>query len=140
VFILFCSLLAVAVALWCLYQDKGKAGGDYAAFLEDDFSRAWPDFVIEGISDYPVLFPQDIENRKGARLSGKIVEVGMGLRHKYRGIAVAKIEASSGFYLCPVASLVPNPFMKCRGSAEIASRTGEVPVQLLFTGMNMEAM
>jgi hypothetical protein len=51
------------------------------------------------------------------------MEVGMGLHHKYRGIAVAKIEAFSGFYLCPLSRLVPNPSMKCRGSAEIASRT-----------------
>jgi hypothetical protein len=62
--------------------------------LEDDFDRAWFDFVIEGLSDYPVLFPQDIGNRKGDRLSGRIVEVGMGFQHKYRGIAVEKIEAS----------------------------------------------
>jgi hypothetical protein len=64
-------------------------------------------------------------NRKGDMLSGKIVEVGMGLRHKYRGVAVAKIMASSGFYLCPLSRMVPNPSMKCRGSAEIAVRTGE---------------
>jgi hypothetical protein len=51
----------------------------------------------------------------------------MGLRHKYRGIAVAKIEVPSGFYLCPLSSLVPNPSMKYRGLAEIASRTGEHP-------------
>jgi hypothetical protein len=42
-------------------------------------------------------------------------------------MAVAKIEASSGFYLCPLSSLVPNPSMKCRGSVEIASRTGGKP-------------
>jgi hypothetical protein len=124
---LFCSLLTVAAALWCLYRDKGKTDGDYAAFLEDDFDRAWFDVVIEGISDYPVLFPQDIGNRKGDRLPGKIAEVGMGLHHKYRGIAVAKIEASSGFYLCPLSSLVPNPSVRRRGSAEIASRTGDKP-------------
>jgi hypothetical protein len=127
VLILSCSLLTVAAALWCLYRDKGKADGDYAAFLEDDFDRSWFDFVIEGISDYPVLFPQDIGNRKGDRLSGRIVEVGMGLHHKYRGVAVAKIKTSSGFYLCPLSSLVPNPSMKCRGSAEIAVRTGDKP-------------
>jgi hypothetical protein len=95
--------------------------------LEDDFDRAWFDVVIEDIGKYPVLFPPDMGNRKGDRLSGRIVEVGMGLRHKYRGIAVAKIEASSGFYLCPLASLVPNPSMKCRGSVVIAARTGENP-------------
>jgi hypothetical protein len=55
------------------------------------------------------------------------MEVGMGLYHKYRGVAVAKIQASSGMYLCPLSSLVPNPSMKCLGSAEIASRTGEHP-------------
>jgi hypothetical protein len=49
----------------------------------------------------------------------------MGLRHKYRGLAVAKIKAPSGMYLCPLSSLVPNPSMKRRRSAEIASRTGE---------------
>jgi hypothetical protein len=123
--VLFCSLLTVAAARWCLYRDKGKTDGDYAAFLEDDFDRAWFDFVIEGIDRYPVLFPQDIGNRKEDRLSGKIVEVGMVLHHKYRGIAVAKIKASSGFYLCPLSSLVPNPSMKCRGSVAIATRTGE---------------
>jgi hypothetical protein len=125
VLILFCSLLIVAATLWCLYRDKGKADGDYAAFLEDDFDRTWFDVVIEDIDKYPVLFPPDMGNRKGDMLSGKIVEVGMGLRHKYRGVAVAKIMASSGFYLCPLSRLVPNPSMKCRGSAEIAVRTGE---------------
>jgi hypothetical protein len=124
---LFCSLLAVAATLWRLYRDKGKANGDYAVFLEDDFDHAWFDFVIEGIDGYPVLFSPDIGNRKGDRLSGRIVEVGMGLRHKYREIAVTKIEAPSGFYLCPLSTLVPNPSMKCRGSVEIASRTGENP-------------
>jgi hypothetical protein len=53
--------------------------------------------------------------------------MGMGLRHKYRGVTVAKIKASSGFYLCPLSSLVPNPSMKCRGSVEIAARTREKP-------------
>jgi hypothetical protein len=104
---------------------QGKADGDYAAFLEDDFDHTWFDFVIEGIDGYPVLFSPDIGNRKGDRLSGRIVEVGMGLRHKYRGMAVAKVKAVSGFYLCPFSSLVPNPSMKCRGSAEIAARSGE---------------
>jgi hypothetical protein len=83
--------------------------------------------VIEDISQYPIWFHRDIRNRKGDRLSGKIVEVGMGLHHKYRGIAVAKTEASSGFYLCPLASLVPNPSMKCRGSVVIAARTENKP-------------
>jgi hypothetical protein len=123
--ILLCSLLAMAAALRCLYRDKGKADGDYAAFLEDDFDRTWFDVVIEGIDGYPVLFPPDIGNRKRDRLSGRIVEVGIGLRHKYRGMAVAKVKAASGFYLCPLSSLAPNPSMKCRGSAEIASRSGE---------------
>jgi hypothetical protein len=44
---------------------------------------------IESISDYPVWFPMDIGNHRGDRLSGRIVEVGMGLHHKYRGRAVA---------------------------------------------------
>jgi hypothetical protein len=125
--ILFCSLLIAAAALWCLYRDQGKADGDYAAFLEDDYDRAWFDVVIEDLDQYPVLFPPDMGNRKGDMLSGKIVEVGMGLYHKYRGIAVAKIKTPSGFYLCPLSRLIPNPSMKCRGSAEIASRTGEHP-------------
>jgi hypothetical protein len=124
---LFCSLLTVAATLWCLYRDQGKADGDYAAFLEDDFDPAWFDYVIEGIGDYPVWFPRDIGSGKRDRLSGRIMEVGMGLYHKYRGVVVAKIEASSGFYLCPLSSLVPNPSMKCRGSAEIAARTGKNP-------------
>jgi hypothetical protein len=127
VLILSCSLLTVAAALWCLYRDKGKADGDYTAFLEDDFDRAWFDVVIEDIDKYPVLFPPNIGSRKQDLLPGKIAEVGMGLHHKYRGIAVAKIKTSSGFYLCPLSSLVPNPSMKCRGSVEIASRTGENP-------------
>jgi hypothetical protein len=49
----------------------------------------------------------------------------MGLHHKYRGLAVAKIKAASGFYLCPLSSLVPRPSMKCRDSLEIAFRNGE---------------
>jgi hypothetical protein len=130
--ILFCSLLIMAATLWCLYRDKGKADGDYAAFLEDDFDRAWFDVVIKDLDKYPVFFPPDIGNRKGDRLPGKIVEMGMGLRHKYRGIAVAKIEAPSGFYLCPLSSLVSNPSMRCRGSAEIAARTGESPCTVTF--------
>jgi hypothetical protein len=125
--VLFCSLLTVAATLWCLYRDQGKADGDYAAFLADDFDREWFDVVIEDIGQYPVLFPPDMGNRKGDRLSGRIVEVGMGLHHKYRGVAVAKVEAPSGFYLCPLSSLVPNPSMKCRGAVEIATRTGEKP-------------
>jgi hypothetical protein len=104
---------------------EGKADGDYAAFLEDDFDNTWFDVVIEDIGHYPVWFPRDIGNGKRDRLSGRIVEVGMGLCHKYRGVAVAKIKASSGMYLCPLSSLVPNPFMKCRGSVEITSRTGK---------------
>jgi hypothetical protein len=124
---LFCSLLAMAATLWCLHRDRGKADGDYATFWEDDFDHVWFDFVIEGIDRYQVLFPSDIGSRKGDRLSGRIVEVGMGLRHKYRGIAVAKIEASSGFYLCPLSSLVPNLSRKHRGSVEIAARTGDKP-------------
>jgi hypothetical protein len=123
--ILFCSLFIVTATLWCIHRDKGKADGDYAAFLEDDFDRFWFDVVIEDIGNYPVLFPPDMGNRKGGRLSGRIVEVGMGLQHKYRGIAVAKIKVPSGFYLCPLSRLVPHPSMKCRGSAEIAARTGE---------------
>jgi hypothetical protein len=125
--ILFCSLLTVTATLWCLHRDQGKADGDYTAFLEDDFDPAWFDMVIDGLENYPVLFPPDMGSGKGDRLSGRIVEVGMGLHHKYRGIAVAKIEASAGFYLCPLSSLVPNSSMKCRGSAGIASRTGEHP-------------
>jgi hypothetical protein len=117
----------VAASLWCLHRDQGKADGDYAAFLEDDFDPTWFDVVIEDIGKYPVWFPRDMGSGKRDRLSGRIVEVGMGLHHKYRGIAAAKIEASSGFYLCPLASLVPNPSMKCRGSAEIAPRIGEHP-------------
>jgi hypothetical protein len=100
--------------------------------LEDDYDRTWFDVVVEGIDKYPVLFPPDIGNRTGGRLSGRMVEVGMGLRQKYRGIAVAKIKAPSGFYLCPLTRLVPNPSMKCRGSAVIASRTGEHPCIVAF--------
>jgi hypothetical protein len=123
--VLFCSLLTMAATLWCLYRDKGKTDGDYTAFGEDDYDPAWFDTVIEGIDGYPVLFPPDIGNRKRDRLLGRIVEVGMGLRHKYRGVAVAKVKAAPGFYLWPLSSLVPNSSMKCRGSMEIASRIGE---------------
>jgi hypothetical protein len=136
-FVLLCSLFAAAVSLRCLHRDKGKAGGDYAAFQEDDFDHTWFDVVIEDIGQYPVWFPRDIGSGKRDRLAGRIVEVGMGLRHQYRGIAVAKIEASSGFYLCPLSSLASNPSMKCRGSAEIASGPGKTPVPLPFTGMSM---
>jgi hypothetical protein len=108
-------------------MDKRKVDGDYVAFLEDDFDREWFDYVIEGISDYPVWFPRDIGTNKQDRLSGRIVKVGMGLHHKYRGIAVAKIEASSGFYLCHLSSLGSNPSMKHRSSAEMAAWTGENP-------------
>jgi hypothetical protein len=132
VFILCCSLLTAAVSLWRLCRDQGKAGGDYAAFLEDDFDRAWFDVVIEDIGNYPVLFPPDIGKCKGDRLSGRIVEAGMGLRHKYRGVAVAKIAAPSGFYLCPLSRLIPNPSMKCRGSVGIATRTGENSCTVTF--------
>jgi hypothetical protein len=125
--ILGCSLIAMTISLWRLCRDRGKAVGDYAAFAEDDYDRTWFDVVIEDIGNYPVLFPPDMGKCKGDRLSGRVVEVGMGLRHKYRGVAVAKIEALSGFYLCPLSRLVPNPSMKCRGSIEIASRTGEQP-------------
>jgi hypothetical protein len=123
--ILLCAVAVTAASLWCLYRDKGKADGDYAAFLEDDFDHSWFDTVIEGISEYPVLFSPDIGNHKRDRLPGRIAEVGMGLHHKYRGMAVAKIKAPSGFYLCPLSSLVPRPSMRCRGSLEIASRNGE---------------
>jgi hypothetical protein len=123
VIVLICAVAVTAASLWRLSRDRGKAGGDYAAFLEDDFDPAWFDTVIEGIGEYPVLFPPDMGNRKKDRLLGRIAEVGMGLRHKYRGVAVAKVKADSGVYLCPLSSLVPNPSMKCRGSLEIASRT-----------------
>jgi hypothetical protein len=125
--ILFCFLLTAAAALWCLYRDRGKADGDYAAFLEDDYDRTWFDTVIEDLDHYPVLFPPDMGSGKRDLFSGRIVEVGMGRYHKYRGAAVAKITAPSGFYLCPLSRLVPNPSMKCRGSVVIASRTGEQP-------------
>jgi hypothetical protein len=123
--VLICAVAIMVVSLWCLYRDRGKADGDYAAFLEDDYDPAWFDTVIERIGEYPVLFPLDIGSCKRDRLSGRIVEVGMGLHHKYRGVPVAKIKAESGVYLCPLSSLVPRPSMKCRGSLEIASRTGE---------------
>ncbi|MDR2797348.1 MAG: hypothetical protein LBB80_03300 [Treponema sp.] len=92
----------------------------------------WFNVVIEDIGCYPVWFPRDMGSGKRDRLSGDIIEVGMGLYHKYRGMAVAKIKASSGMYLCPLSSLVPNPSMRCRGSVEIASRTGENPCTVTF--------
>jgi hypothetical protein len=123
--ILLCAVAVTAVSLWYLHRDRGKADGDYAAFLEEDFDAAWFDMVIEGIGEYPVWFPPDIGSRKRDHLSGRIVAVGMGLHHKYRGMAVAKIKAPSGVYLCHLSSLVPFPPMRCRGSLEIASRNGE---------------
>jgi hypothetical protein len=88
--------------------------------------------LIKDIGKYPVWFSRDIGNHRGDHLSGRIVEVGMGLHHKYRGRTMAKIEVPSGIYLCPLSSLVPNPSMKCRGSVEIASRTGNIPAPLPF--------
>jgi hypothetical protein len=125
VLVLVCAVAVTAVSLWCLHRDRGKADGDYAAFREDDFDPAWFDTVIERIGEYPVWFPPDIGSRKRDRLSGRIVEVGMGLHHKYRGMVVAKIKAPSGFYLCHLSSLAPRPSMKCRSSLEIASRNAE---------------
>jgi hypothetical protein len=125
--VLFCPLLTVAAALWCLHRDKEKTGGDYAAFPKDGFDHTWFDFVVEDIGQYPVWFPRDMGSGKRDCLSGKIVETGMGLHHKYRGIVVAKLEASSDFYLCPLASLVPNPAMKRREPVEIAARTEDNP-------------
>jgi hypothetical protein len=48
-------------------------------------------------------------------LPGRIVEVGRGLHHKHRGVAVAKIEVSSGFYLCLLSGMVPNPSIEVPG-------------------------
>jgi hypothetical protein len=121
------SLLILAVTLWCLRRDKGRMNGDYSTFSEEDYDRRWFDTVVGNIGDYPVLFPVDVGNRRGDRLPGRIAEVGMGLRGKYRGIAVAKIIASSGFYLCPLSSLVPDPSVKGKSSTELASRAGENP-------------
>jgi hypothetical protein len=122
---LICAVAIMAASLWCLHWDRGKTDGDYTAFGEDDYDPDWFDVVIEGIGEYPVWFPPDMGSRKRDRLSGRIVAVGMGLHHKYRGMAVAKIKAPSGFYLCPLSSLLPRPSMRCRGSLEIASRNGE---------------
>ncbi|MDR1107520.1 MAG: hypothetical protein LBL19_00635, partial [Spirochaetaceae bacterium] len=130
--ILSYSVLLLAASLYCLKRDKGKANGDYSAFSENDYDRNWFDFVIENIGDYPVLFPPDIRSRKGDYLSGRIADVGMGLRNKYQGIAVAGIEADSGFYLCPLSSLVPGKSVKIRGSVKIAARTGKNPCTVTF--------
>jgi hypothetical protein len=83
--VLICAVAVTAVSLWCLHRDRGKADGDYAAFLEDDYDPTWFDTVVGGIGEYLVLFPPDIGSRKRDRLLGRIVEVGMGLHHKYRG-------------------------------------------------------
>jgi hypothetical protein len=122
---LICALTVAGISLWCLYRDRGKVDGDYAAFLEDDFDQAWFDVVIEGISEYPVLFPPDIEPQAGPP-AGE--DSGYGPASQVPGgAAVAKIKTSSGFWLCPLSSLVSNPSIKCRGSAEIATRTGGNP-------------
>jgi hypothetical protein len=136
-FVLAYSLLILAVTLRCLRQDMGKANGDYAAFSEDGYDRDWFDFVSEDIGQYPVRFSPSIGSGKGDRLSGRIVEAGMGLRHKYRGIAVAKIEASSGFYLCPLSGLAPQSFREAPGfggDSRTDWRTGTVPLRC--TDMN----
>jgi hypothetical protein len=44
----------------------------------------------------------------------------------------ATIEASSGFYLCPLSGLVSNPSIRCRDSAEIAAQTGENPCTVFY--------
>jgi hypothetical protein len=59
-----------------------------------------------------------------------VMAVGMGLKGKYQGFPVAKIKADSKLYLCPLADLVPNPRLKCRGSIMIASRKGENPCEV----------
>jgi hypothetical protein len=125
VLVLCYSLLILAVTLRCLKRDRGKLNGDYGFFSERDYDRNWFDVAIEDTGKYPVLFPPDIGRGRGDRLSGRIVELGMGLRGKYRGIPVAKIEASSGFYLCPLSRLTPDSAAEWRGSVEIASRSGE---------------
>jgi hypothetical protein len=135
VLVLCYSLLILAVTLRCLRRDKGKANGDYGFFSERDYDRNWFDVVNEDIGKYPVLFPPDMG--RGDRLPGRIVEVGMGLRGKYRGIPVAKIEVPSGFYLCPLSRLTPGAWRmpspgNRRGSVELASRSGEDPCTVTF--------
>jgi hypothetical protein len=125
-FTIFCSLFITVVFLiiiTCL--EKGKASGDYATFSDKDFDNSYFDFVHEFIQDYPVFFPLGVSHYKRDRLSGSIIEVGMGIRDKYQGIPVAKIKTDSGYYLCPLDKLIPNPQMKCRGSIVIASREQE---------------
>jgi hypothetical protein len=50
----------------------------------------------------------------------------MDLHHKYRGVTVVKVKIFSGFYPCPLSSLVLHLSMKYRDSMGAAFRTGEL--------------
>jgi hypothetical protein len=129
-FMIACSLLEILGLFVGTRLAHGEFSGDNASFRDTDYDLTWFDYVNPDIERYPVLFPRDITKYKRDRLSGRIIGVGMGLRNKYRGFPVAKIKAGSGLYLCPMADLIPNPRLKCRGTAVIASREGENPCEI----------
>jgi hypothetical protein len=129
-FMTVCSLLEILGLLIVTRLARGEFSGDYASFRDTDYNLAWFDYVNPDLGLYPVLFPRDITRYKRDRLSGCMVAVGMGLRNKYRGRPVAKIKTDSGLYLCPMADLIPNPRLKCRGLAVIASKKGEPPCKV----------
>jgi hypothetical protein len=124
---MLCSFFISVFLLIILHLEKGKAIGDYTAFSDKDFDNLWFDFIHESIQAYPVFFPLDAGHHKRDRSTGCVVEVGMGIRNKYQDIPVAKIKGDSGYYLCPLDKLIPNPQMKCRGSVVIASKERDFP-------------
>jgi hypothetical protein len=127
-----CSLLEILGWFIGTRLAHGEFSGDNAPFRDADYDPAWFDYVNPDLELYPVLFPGDITGYRRDRLSGRITGVGMGLRYKYRGLPVAKIQADSGLYLCPLKDVIPNRRLKCRGSAVIASREGDTPCEVTF--------
>jgi hypothetical protein len=76
-------------------------------YYDSVYVKPYEHDIIEGIDGYPVLFLQNIGSQKRNRRSGSIIEVEIGLHHKYWGITTVKVEASSVFYLRPLSSLAP---------------------------------
>jgi hypothetical protein len=127
---MICAVLVVFIVSLDKRHKNGRCNGDNAVFSEGDFDPSWFDFVTEDLARYPVLFPRDMGNYRKDRLPGRMVEVGMGIQGKYEGIPIARIQSDSGCYLCPLEQLIPNPSMKSRGSAFIASRHGNKPCEV----------
>jgi hypothetical protein len=129
-FMILISLLEVLFLLIGDHLIHWEFSGDNASFRDTDYDITWFDYVNPDLERYPILFPRDIAKYRRDRLSGVIVAVGMGLRYKYQGLPVAEIRADSGLYLCPLQDVIPNPRLKCRGSAVIASREGDAPCEV----------